>query len=62
MTHRASSTHVGELLLLCGVNLNVGRSAVLANNHASVDLVAGLDKHLATVLKGVERVSLPIGV
>src|SRR5204863_6582380 len=42
--------HIGELLLLHHVAVDVLLARVLTDHHALVDALAGLDEHLAAIL------------
>jgi hypothetical protein len=50
-------TDVGKSLGLDGVDLEVGLTRVLANDHALVDLDSGLDEESTTLLDHLKRVS-----
>ena len=49
-----AGSHVGELLLLRGIDRHVVAAGVLAADHPLVDLVAGLDEEICPLLKTVE--------
>src|SRR5712691_2227612 len=53
---RGGRAHVGELLLLGDVDVDVGLARVLADDLALVDLDAGPDEHGAARLEVVDRV------
>src|SRR6185369_2424690 len=52
----AGGTHVGQLLALAGVDVQVVVLVVLADDHATIDLDAGTDEKGAAGLKGIQRV------
>src|SRR3546814_2080676 len=52
----ARGAHVGELLGLHRVDLEVVAAAVLADHHALVDRAAGIDEDLAALLEVPQRV------
>ena len=50
----AGGAHVGELLFLGRIDVHVVGAAVLADDHALVDLVAGRDEQLGPLLQAVQ--------
>ena len=51
------SAHVGQLLFLDDVDVEVGIAGVLADDHAFVDFRAGRDENLAALLEVEDRVA-----
>src|SRR4051794_11010887 len=50
VTVRSRGPHVGELLLLAGIDAHVVGSGILGHDHAFVDVVSGSDEHRTALL------------